>query len=59
MVMWAPSRWQVADVLTKPGLEKTSRMIMKSCLTRFSELSAQQQKRDRDSEKQEKTVISM
>ena len=59
LVRWVPSRWQLADVLTKPGSEETFRIIMISCFTRFSELSAQQLKTYRDGEKQKMCNISL
>ncbi len=38
-ILWVPSRWQLADGLTKPGLEKLFGMFLKMAPTRLHEQS--------------------
>eukprot|EP00971_Amphidinium_carterae_P011225 221028-Amphidinium_carterae.1 len=44
---WVASRWQLADVLTKRGLAKRARELLQTGITRFHEISQQEQKRRR------------
>ena len=44
-VLWGPSRWQLADALTKFGLDNEFRMLMATATTRLHEESAQLLKR--------------
>jgi len=45
--LWVPSRWQLADVLTKLGLSSKFREIMAAGRTRLHEVSAQELRRRR------------
>jgi hypothetical protein len=48
--MWVASRWQLADCLTKLGLDKAFRQILTTGKTRFHEPSAQAIKRSKQEE---------
>ena len=48
---WVPSRWQLADCLTKKGLSAVFRERMSKASTRLHELSLQHVKRNKDARK--------
>jgi hypothetical protein len=44
-MLWVPSRWQLADAFTKPGLSEALREVLMQNKTRLHEPSAQAIKR--------------
>ena len=51
-LLWTPSRWQLADGLTKYGLDKAFRLRLTEGRTKLHEESAQSIKRGKDAEQQ-------